>query len=173
MAKVSFTQITPIKEQDDKIVKFENKDIVVKQYLSIKDKADLVDYIVQSGFDNTGLFSPVRQEIYQTIGMLRWYTNINFTDTMLLNIEKTYDAIVLNNIKNILTNIPEKELNTIETMINDSIAEVKEYIRSFAGQLRATQNDYDATKLDLEEISKSLEDPEKIGFVKELMEKMG
>ena len=173
MAKVSFTHITPIKEIEDKKVILGDKEIIIKQYLPIKDKAELVDYIIQSSFDSQGLFSPIRQSIYTIIGMLKWYTNINFTDTMMQNIEKTYDAIVLNHLDNILENIDEDERNIISQMIQDAIIETKDYIRSFAGQLRATQSDYDETKIDLDAMAKELEDPDKIGFLKNLMEKMG
>ena len=75
MAKVSFTSITPIKSKNDINVKFGDKDVIVKQYLPIKEKAELVDYIIQSSFDERGLFSPLREAIYTTIGMLKWYTN--------------------------------------------------------------------------------------------------
>ncbi len=173
MAKISFTSITPIKSIEDKVVKFEDKDIIVKQYLPIKDKADLVTYIIQSAFDNNGLFSPVRQEIYVTIGLLRWYTNINFTDSMLINIEKTYDAIVLNHLNSILLNIDSDEYNNIINMINDAVLETKDYLRSFAGQIRSTKQDYESTNFDMEKIMETLQDPKQIGLVKEIMEKMG
>jgi len=173
MAKVSFTSLTPIKSVEDKIVKFEDKDIIVKQYLPIKDKADLVTYVIQSAFDENGLFSPVRQEIYSTIGLLRWYTNINFTDTMLINIEKTYDAIALNHVDHVLTDINEDEYNCIMNMIDDAVVETKDYLRSFAGQLRAVQQDYNETNFDMEKIAATLQDPKQIGLVKEIMEKMG
>jgi len=51
MAKVSFTSLTPIKGIEDKSVTIGDKNIVIKQYLPIKDKADLVTYIIQSAFD--------------------------------------------------------------------------------------------------------------------------
>ena len=173
MAKVSFTALTPIKSVEDKIVTFGDKEIVVKQYLSIKDKADLVTYIIQSSFDNNGLFSPVRQEIYMMIGMLRWYTNINFTDTMMINVEKTFDAIILNKLDEILEYVPEDELNIMEDMIEDAVEETKDHLRSFAGQMSMARQDYDNTNFDLEKIAETLQDPNQIGLVKEIMEKMG
>lgn len=174
MAKVSFTSITPIKSKKDIIVELENdKFIAVKQYLSIKEKAELVDYIIQSSFDVNGLFSPIRQDIYTTIGMLRWYTNISFTELMLVNVEKTYDSIVLNDLKKILDNIPEEELSCIKTMISDAVIETKDYIRSFAGQLRATREDYNETEFNMEKIAETLQDKDQLGLVKEIMDKMG
>lgn len=173
MAKVSFTSITPIKSKDDITVKFGDKEIVVKQYLPIKEKADLVDYVIQSSFDINALFSPLRQEIYITIGMLKWYTNINFTDTMMQNVEKTYDAIILNKIDTLLENIPKEEYDTIYNMINNAVLETKDYARSFAGQVRAMNDDYNETAFDVEKIASTLQDPNQLGLVKDIMNKMG
>lgn len=173
MAKISFTSLTPIKTVEDKTVNMNGKDIIVKQYLPIKDKADLVTYIIQSAFDENGLFSPVRQALYTTLGLLRWYTNINFTETMIQNIEKTYDAIILNKIDQVLEAIPAEEYACINGMINDAVIETKDYLRSFVGQLSAARSDYDQTEFNLEKIADILQDPKQVGFVKELMEKMG
>ena len=173
MARVSFTSITPIKSKDDITVKFGDKEIVVKQYLPIKEKADLVDYVIQSSFDINALFSPLRQEIYITIGMLKWYTNINFTDTMMQNVEKTYDAIILNKIDTLLENIPKEEYDTIYNMINNAVLETKDYARSFAGQVRAMNDDYNETAFDVEKIASTLQDPNQLGLVKDIMNKMG
>ena len=173
MAKVSFTSITPIKSRDDITVTLGNKEIIVKSYLPVKEKAELVDYIIQSSFDAKGLFSPIRQAIYTTIGLLKWYTNINFTDTMLENIEKTYDTIILNNIFVVIENIPEEEYKAINSMITDAVIETKDYLRSFAGQLQSTTQDFNQTNFDVEKIASVLQDPNQIGFVKEVMQKMG
>lgn len=174
MAKIGFTSLTPIKSVEDKIVKIEDKEIVVKQYLSIKDKADLLDYVIQSTFDNDGLLSPLRYNLYFTIGLLRWYTNINFTETMLQNVEKTYDSIVINQLdEHIKAAIPEKELQTIESLLNEALISIRAYTDSFAGQLRAVRTDYDMTELDLEKITNTIQDPAQLAFVKELLTKMG
>jgi len=46
MAKVSFTHITPVKDIEDKKITFNDKEVIIKQYLPIKEKAELVDYVV-------------------------------------------------------------------------------------------------------------------------------
>lgn len=174
MAKVSFTSLTPIKKVEDKIIKIEDKDIIVKQYLPVAEKAELIDYVIQSAFDQNGLLSPLRYELYFTIGLLRWYTNINFTETMLQNVEKIYDSIVYNKLDQVIkTAIPETELQQIEKMLLWAIEIVQAYSGSFAGQLRAAKMDYDDTSFDLEKIASTLQDPQQLGLVKELMTKMG
>jgi len=125
--------------------------------LSIKDKADLVNYIVQSTFDANGLLSPLRQDIYTTIGILRWYTNINFTDTMLKEIEKTYDLICLNNLYNIvLDNIDEIEKENLLVLITKALYETSTHINSFAGQLQYAKTDYENLNFDMKEMEETL-----------------
>ena len=167
-----FTKITPIKRGESIIVQINGEEIIIKQYLSIKDKADLVNYIVQSTFDEKGFISPLRQDIYTQIGILRWYTNINFTDNMLKDIEKTYDLICLNQLyTQVIKSIPEYDI--ILDLINRSIQATFNHINSFAGQLQYAKTDYQNLNFDMETIEKTLQDPNQIGFLKEVMEKMG
>lgn len=169
---VGFTKITPLKKIEDKIIKINEQEVIIKQYLSIKDKADLVNYIVQSSFDEKGLLSPLRQDIYTQLGILRWYTNINFTETMLKEIEKTYDLICINNLyKQVIDNIDEGLI--ILDLINRALRETFNHITSFAGQLQYAKTDYENLNFDMKQIEKTLQDPNQVGFLKEVMEKMG
>ena len=171
---VGLTKITPIKKKDPITVNINGQDVIIKQYLPIKDKADLMTYVIQSSFDSNGLLNPLRQEIYTVIGILRWYSNINFTDTMLKDIEKTYDIICLNNLYNqIIDNIDIEERTNLQLLLSKVIFETSAHINSFAGQLQYARTDYQNLNFDMEQIEKTLQDPNQIGFLKEVMEKMG
>jgi len=171
---VGLTKITPIKKKDPITVNINEQDIIIKQYLPIKDKADLITYVVQSSFNENGLLNPLREKIYTVIGILKWYTNINFTDTMLKEIEKTYDLIILNNIySQVINNIDEIEIEMIKCWIKEAINSTFTHINSFAGQLQYAKTDYQNLNFDMEEMEKTLQDPNQIGFLKEVMEKMG
>jgi hypothetical protein len=39
--------------------------------------------------------------------------------------------------------------------------------------MKTVTNDYDATKLNVEEIMKTLDQPEKVGLVKDILDKIG
>lgn len=171
---VGLTKITPIKKKDPITVNINEQDIIIKQYLSIKDKADLITYVVQSSFNENGSLNPLREKIYTVIGILKWYTNINFTDTMLKEIEKTYDLIILNNIySQVINNIDEIEIEIIKCWIIEAINSTFTHINSFAGQLQYAKTDYQNLNFDMKEMEKTLQDPNQIGFLKEVMEKMG
>jgi hypothetical protein len=78
---------------------------------------------------------------------------------MLENIEKTYDTIILNNILVVIENIPKEEYKAINSMIVDAVIETKDYLRSFAGQLQSTTQDFNQTNFDVEKIASVLQDP--------------
>jgi hypothetical protein len=44
-------------------------------------------------FDVDGFVSPLRFELYSKVFLIKYYTNINITDTMIDNIEKTYELL--------------------------------------------------------------------------------
>lgn len=174
MAKVSFNSLITVKTVEDVTIDINGKKISVKQYLPIKAKTEMLDTIIQSSFDDKGIFSPLRYKIYYLFGLIQYYTNINITDTMLKDIEKTYDLFILNNIEQaVLAAIPESEKQVIEIMSTDAITAIINYSNSFAGQIAVVARDYKNTNFDLEKISQTLSDPSQIGFLKELMTKMG
>lgn len=174
MAKVSFNSLISTKTVEDRVISFNDKEIAVKQYLPVKSKAELLDTVIQASFDSEGLWSPLRYRIYLLIEKVRWYTNINITDTMLKNLENTYDLFIINGIDRLIdSNVPSDELNTLDNMAKAAIDAINNYSNSFAGQIKSVAADYKNTDFNLEKLMTSLQDPQQVGFVKEVMEKMG
>lgn len=174
MAKVSFNSLITTKTIADKVIECSGKPVNIKQYLSISAKADMIDAIVQKVFDQDGLVSPLRQDIYFALEVLRWYTNINITETMMRDIEKTYDLLILNHIIDIVfSNIPETELSYIRKTLDAAILAISNYTNSFAGQIKTVAQDYGNVNLDMDNMVKTLSNSEQLGFLKELMAKMG
>ena len=48
-----------------------------------------------------------------------------------------------------------------------------DYLNSFAGMIKNIVANYDTTKMNVEEIMQTLDDPEKIGLVKDILDKIG
>jgi len=93
---------------------------------------DVLNYVL----DTNGLSSPLREEIYTTLFIIKYYTNINLTETMINNGAKTYDLLVLNEItKKVYDLIPEDELNYIFDMTHDAIVDSMTYRMSMAGMI--------------------------------------
>ena len=57
--------------------------------------------------------------------------------------------------------------------VNKCAKAVQAYQNSFVGVMKAINKDYDATKLNVEELMATLDQPDKVGLVKEILEKIG
>ena len=174
MAKVSLNSITPIKKIDSVKIKIGEQEIEVLQYLPINDKLALAERVLNMTLDDTGFLNPVRLEVYTYLEIIRTYTNISITDKMMENAPKTYDLLEMNNILVIIVNaIPEEEYNALIGMIEDSAEHTVKYLTSFVGMMKTISQDYDATKMNVDEIMNTLDNPEKIGLVKDILDKIG
>lgn len=170
---ISFTKVTPIKDVTNTTTNFNGQDITILQYLPIEKKSKLIEQIMSYVFDDTGFASPIRMNIYFTIFTLKAYTDISITEKMIENANKTYDAIILNHLDTLLNFIPENELNDLQEMIEKSIDQVVKYNTSFLGMIRAASADYDATKMNVDELMRTLDQPDKVGLVKDVLDKLG
>ena len=80
MAKVSFTKLGLSKNQEVKEVKFNEQIIEVKQYLPVNDKLMLISDVINMSMGENNFANPVQVSVFTTIGILEYYTNINFTE---------------------------------------------------------------------------------------------
>lgn len=174
MAKVSLNSITPVKKVDSVKIKIGEQEVEVLQYLPINDKLALAERVLNMTLDDTGFLNPVRLEVYTYLEIIRTYTNISITDKMMENAPKTYDLLEMNNILvSIVNAIPEEEYNALIGMIEDSAEHTVKYLTSFVGMMKTVSQDYDATKMNVDEIMNTLDNPEKIGLVKDILDKIG
>ena len=174
MAKISLNSITPIKKVDSIKIKIGEQEIEVLQYLPVNDKLALAERVLNMTLDDTGFLNPVRLEVYTYLEIIRTYTNISITDKMIENAPKTYDLLEMNHILvEVVNAIPEEEYNTLIGMIEDSAEHTVKYLTSFVGMMKTVSQDYDATKMNVDEIMNTLDDPDKIGLVKDILDKIG
>ena len=150
------------------------QEIEVIQYMPIQDKLAMIERILNQTIDNTGFLNPVRLEVYTVLEIISAYTNINITDKMMENAPKTYDSFMINGVIDaIIEAIPEDEYNAIFDAIEDCAEHTVSYLNSFVGMMKTITEDYGATKMDIESLSNVLDDPDKIGLVKDILEKIG
>lgn len=174
MAKVSLSRIAPHKKVEDLMVTINGAEVIIKQYLPILEKVELINFVLNHVFDENGYASPLRVTLYTDIAIIQHYTNISLTETALNNLNKTYDTLEMNGILEVVRqNIPEDEVKYLETIIADSVDYLIKYNTSALGILKTVTRDYDATTLDAERISKVLEDPQALSLVKDVLERLG
>lgn len=175
MAKVSFTKLGLTKNQDVKILNWNDQDIEIKQYLSVKDKMELVSNVLNYSHDGESNFTnPIRLDVYTTLEILYFYTNINFTDKQKEDVLKLYDLIIGNGLYGkIIELIPTEEYYNLLNTIQESIEAIYAYQNSVMGILDNVINDYSNLDLNASEIQKKLGDPENMALLRDVLAKLG
>ena len=174
MAKVSFTKLGLSKYQEVKEVKFNEQIIEVKQYLPVNDKLMLISDVINMSMGENNFANPVQVSVFTTIGILEYYTNINFTEKQKEDPAKLYDLVISNDFASkIVDAIPEEEYEQLIDGIEDSIEAYYNYRNSVMGILDAVSHDYSNLNLDASKIQKELGDPNNMALLREVLTKLG
>ena len=176
MAKVSFSKLGLIKNNNINIIEFNGQKIEIKQYLSINDKANLASNVLNYTIGNgtTRFINPLQVEVYTLLQMVEKYTNINFTDKQREDPAKLYDLIVSSGLWNLIfEKIDQTEYNTMINYINKSVKAFYDYYNSVYGIIDNINKQYETMNLDATEIQKKLDNPENLTLLKEVLEKLG
>lgn len=174
MAKLAFSKLNKIKSIPDKIIPTENGDLIVKQYLPLENKIDLIETVLDFSGSDEGFFNVVKLEAYFRIEMIKAYTNITFTEKQLEDTQKLYDMIAVNGIWTIVeSNIPEEEKDYIWDAIIEMADAIVEYSRSIGGMLKSLSYDYSALDDEAVNIQKKLKSPEMETILKHFLPEAG
>lgn len=175
--KINFNDLITDKEIKSKIIKINDIDVEVTQYLPMKQKHELVAKILQLAINSPYSFiDPIQVDMITTLEILNAYTNIDFDK---ISEEKTafeiYDIVEKEAIiDTILRTIPNYEYNFIKETIEESLKFFYEYKNSILGILENANKDYSNINLDLEEIQNKINNSsEDFAFIKDVMTKMG
>ena len=121
MAKVTYANLKLKLQEDVKTFMIEDKEIEVKQYLSINDKIDLIDITMQKSKEDK-IYNPVKLDMYFHLHLVYLYTNITFTEKQREDEYKLYDLLNTNDIINkVIENIPEIEYESLFDLMEDKI----------------------------------------------------
>ena len=175
MAKVTFNKLNLTKNTEIKNIDINENIIEVKQYLPVEEKLELISYIVNMAHDEDYNFSnPVKVEVFAGIGIIKYYTNITFTEKQLENPAKIYDLLNSNNvINNVIAAIPSNEYDEIRTGIEDTIKSIYQYQNSTLGILDTIGQDYSDLNLEADTISEKLSNPDNMKLLRDVLAKLG
>ncbi len=121
MAKVTYANLKLKLQENIKTFMIEDKEIEVKQYLSINDKIDLIDITMQKSKEDK-IYNPVKLDMYFHLHLVYLYTNITFTEKQREDEYKLYDILNTNDIINkVIENIPEIEYESLFDLMEDKI----------------------------------------------------
>lgn len=159
---MNFTDMNLIPQISEREITIGNNKLNVKSYLAIDDKANFIEFIVNGALDdNTGCFSPLRVEVYYGIALCRWYADIMFTEEDLQNISTVYDILETNHVIDYIESCIEgTELNFIQDLVKETIADISRYNSSAAGIIQMMSTNASGLDGQLNEILASIKNSE-------------
>lgn len=178
MAKIAFSKLgLKINESDCSYTRDTldgTVEIEVKLYLPIKEKMELVSRIVNQSIDDNGFYNPMRVKLYTALEVMYAYTNISFTEKQKEDPFKLYDLIISTGLFcEVVEKIRDKDWLEIQENVWDTIKGIYEYRNSVMGILDNVRAEYSDLNLEVNEISEKLSDPNDLGFLKDVITKLG
>ena len=173
MAKLAFSKLGLKNNNQVVNINYNEQIIEVNQYISVNDKLKLISDIINNTIDEHSFCNPVKVKVYLLIGIVENYTNISFTEKQKEDIVKLYDLIQSNGLfDEILTAIPDEELNDLLNSTWDSVDAIYTYRNSVMGILDNVSADYDNVNVD---VNKTIEQIKNLdhSFLSEVMNKLG
>ena len=171
MARIPFTKLKCKINTNEIPVQIGEETIMIKQYLPIQEKLELIGKVVMAAHEQDENYSnPVKAGVYRDLEVIFAYTNIAFTDKQKEDLPKLYDMLYSSGIiDEVLKNIPENEYTEIVLGVKDSIEAVYKYQNSALGILDNIKSNYNQTEFDVEALQKALADLGNSPIVKEIL----
>lgn len=151
-------------------------EVEVRDYLSVAEKAALLNFVIGASLDDeTGCFSPLRVEVAFGIALCSFYSSIKFDDEDMKHIDLAYDVLDSTGIIDAICEaINPSELEFIQELVHDTVADVARYNSSAAGIVRTMATDADGMNSELNKILeqiKSDKGQEALKVIKDVVEK--
>ena len=174
MAKIAFSKLGVKPNVEVATLIWGEYEIEIRQYLSIKDKAEMISKIINASADTTGFYNPLRVRVYLTLETLYYYTNIGFTEKQKENVDKLYDSVISSSLfDQVVSLIPADEWEDLQNSIWHTISNIYDYRNSVVGILDTITTNYDSTKLDIDALQESIANPETLTLLKDIMSQLG
>lgn len=174
MAKVSLTKLGLSVNKEVNHFTWNDQDIEIKQYLPIQDKLDLCAKIINESVDENNWYNPGRVAVYQLVETILAYTNISVTEKQKEDITKLFDLFNCHNFaQQVYAALPAGELESITAIVEATIENIYKYKNSVMGVLDAVHTDYSDLNLDAQTIRDNLVEGNGVGFLKDVMDKLG
>lgn len=173
MAKLAFTKLGLKRDDAVTALNYGEQTIEVKKYLPVEKKLELIAYVLNNSTDDivNNFANPIKIEVYTILGLIKYYTNINFTEKQEEDPQKLYDLIKSNRLDAAIVNCIA-EWGEVESAIQKTIKSYYKYKNSAFGILENISTDYDSTKMDLSEIQNGISSLDGT-LLKDIIEKLG
>jgi len=143
MAKKSILRkiIGKLSDLQNKVIKINEIDVEVKEYLSINEKGNFINEVIEYCFDEDGLYSSFKKDLFFDYCLVKYFTNlfdneefgINEDGSKYVNISERYDLIMRPDFgifNAIYFELPQEEISMLSEQINLEINEFKKRLES-------------------------------------------
>lgn len=115
--KITYGSLKLKLELKYKGITFHNRNIEVLQYLPAEKKLNLIEDTLSEAVDSYGFISPIKEELAFYVNVIKYYTNISFTEKQSKDFVNIYDNIKESKLLlEVLKAIPEEEFNDLLNM---------------------------------------------------------
>lgn len=167
--KLKLTQKDPVKT-----ITFNEQEIEIKQYISIQDKLTMISEVLALAADNNKFYNPGKLDMFFTLKVIDYYTNLSITEKQRENPIKLYDDFISSGFyTEVFHAIPEDEVGYVYTAMKESVDQIYKYQNSAYGILDAINTDYSNLNFDVQEITQKLQNKEGVEFLNDVMTKLG
>lgn len=175
MAKLAFSKLTLQKNSQVKEWSFNEQSIEVKQYLSIKERMDIAQLVIQQVIDfNNEFLNEFAFHMYMDLAIVFNYTNLSFTDKQKEDLYKLYDLLVGSGfMKELKKQVDCNQTDDLEVYIYETLNGYYKYHNSVYGIMDAMNQNYSNLNLDVNELQDKISNPESLSLVKDILTKMG
>jgi hypothetical protein len=155
-------------------VSFNEQEIIVKQYLPINDKLNMIADIINKSTDLNNFYNPGKIKVAFTIDAIKYYTNVDLGDKEDMELADTYDLITNSGFVDIvLAAIPNGELDFIKNTLDATVKAIYDYNNSVLGIIKAVSADYENLNLDAKNITENLSNKDNLALLKDVVSKLG
>lgn len=174
MAKLSFSKLGLKMNNEIINIHFNEQVIEIKQYISVNDKLKLISDIINKTINEHNFCNPIQVKVFLALGIIEYYTNINFTEKQKEDPVKLFDLLQSNGLmKQILNAIPAEEFDDLNNGVWESIESIYTYNNSAMGIIDGLGKDYSNLDFDATAIQEKLGNSENVEFLKEVLAKLG
>lgn len=173
MAKIGLNKLGLSKNNEVKEFMWNGQKIEILQYLSLEKKLEVISEIINSSVDLQGYYAPYRLDLFTTIAVMQYYTNITFTEKQKEDMGKLYDLLVSSGLyAEIKNRIPISEIEYINENVEKTIISIYAYRNSVLGIMETINKDYNNTIFDIENIQKVLGEGKGLETVREVLDNL-
>lgn len=148
----------------------ESTTLKIRSYLPVEEKGQLVTFVINSALDpNTGCFSPLRTEVYFSLGLAKFYADIDFEENLIGDVGNIYDKLESSGINTMIVSaIPKDEYDFICGLVEDTIADLARFNNSFMGMLSNMSGESTDLTGQIQEIVEQLKEAKGLEVLTEL-----